>query len=98
NGQPREVTIRDRSLEVTQEAKPKADPNVPGQIGAPIPGVVSTVAVELNQQIKKGDRLLVMEAMKMQGTVYSPVGGTVKALHVHPGQQVESKDLLRVID
>ena len=98
NGQPREVTIRDRSLEVTEAAKPKADPNVPGQIGAPIPGVVSTVAVELNQQIKKGDRLLVMEAMKMQSTVYSPVGGTIKAMHVHPGQQVESKDLLLVIE
>jgi pyruvate carboxylase len=98
NGQPREVTIRDRSLEVTEKAKPKADPLVPGQIGAPIPGVVSIVAVELNQQIKKGDRLLVMEAMKMQSTVYSPVAGTVKALHVHSGQQVESKDLLLIIE
>jgi len=98
NGQPREVSVRDRSLEVTEQAKPKADPNVPGQIGAPIPGVVSTVAVELNQQIKKGDRLLVMEAMKMQSTVYSPVGGTVKAVYVHPAQQVESKDLLLIIE
>jgi pyruvate carboxylase len=98
NGQPREVTIRDRSLEVTEQAKPKADPAVPGQIGAPIPGVVSTVAVELNQQLKKGDRLLVMEAMKMQSTVYSPVAGTVKAVYVRAGQQVESKDLLLVIE
>jgi pyruvate carboxylase len=98
NGQPREVTVRDRSLEVTEQARPKADPAVLGQIGAPIPGVVSTVAVELNQQLKKGDRLLVMEAMKMQSTVYSPVGGTVKAVHVKSGQQVESKDLLLVIE
>ena len=87
----REVTIRDRKLEVTEKARVKADPAIPGQIGAPIPGVVSTVAVQLNQTIKKGDRLLVMEAMKMQSTVYSPVGGTVKAVHVSPGQQVESK-------
>ena len=42
NGQPREVTVRDRKLEVTRAAKPKADPSQPGQIGAPIPGVVST--------------------------------------------------------
>ena len=54
NGQPREVTIRDRKLEVKEPARPKADPNQPGQIGASIPGVVSTVAVELNQQIKIG--------------------------------------------
>ena len=98
NGQPREVSVRDRSLEVKEAAKPKADPNVAGQIGAPIPGVVSTVAVELNQQLKKGDRLLVMEAMKMQSTVYAPVGGTVKQLLVQPGQHVEAKDLLLVIE
>src|SRR5207253_1002492 len=69
NGQPREVTIRDRKLDVKEQPKAKADPNDAGQIGAPIPGVVSTVAVQLGQPIKKGDRLLVMEAMKMQSTV-----------------------------
>jgi pyruvate carboxylase len=98
NGQPREVSIRDRALEVTEKAKPKADPSQPGQIGAPIPGMVSTVAVELNQKLKKGDRLLVMEAMKMQSTVYAPVAGTVTQLLVTPGQQVEAKDLLLVVE
>ena len=97
NGQPREVTVRDRKLNVTQPAKPKADPNQPGQIGAPIPGVVSTVAVVLNQKLNKGDRLLVLEAMKMQSTVYAPVAGTVTQVLVQPGQQVEAKDLLLVI-
>ena len=75
NGQPREVNIRDTSLEVKVAAVPKADPAKPGDIGAPMPGVVSTVAVELHQLVKKGDRLLVMEAMKMQSTVYAPVDG-----------------------
>jgi pyruvate carboxylase len=97
NGQPREVTIRDRKLEVKEAAKPKADPSQPGQIGAPIPGVVSTVAVQLNQHVKKGDRLLVMEAMKMQSTVYAPIGGTVTEMTVQPGQHVEAKDLLLTI-
>ena len=94
NGQPREVTVRDRKLEVKQQPRIKADPAQPGQIGAPIPGVVSTVAIELGQTVKKGDRLLVMEAMKMQSTVYSPVAGTVKQMLVLPGQHVEAKDLL----
>jgi pyruvate carboxylase len=98
NGQPREVTVRDRKLEVKEVAKPKADPSQPGQIGAPIPGVVSTVAVELGQSLEKGDRLLVMEAMKMQSTVYAPVGGTVRQMLVQPGQHVEAKDLLLVIE
>jgi pyruvate carboxylase len=98
NGQPREVNIRDRKLDVKEAAKPKADPSQPGQIGAPIPGVVSTVAVELNQPVKKGDRLLVMEAMKMQSTVYSPVAGTVRQMLVRPGQHVGAKDLLMAIE
>ena len=97
NGQPREITTRDRQLEVKTAAKPKADANNPGEIGAPIPGVVSTVAVELNQKVKKGDRLLVMEAMKMQSTVYATMAGVVKQLLVQPGQQVEAKDLLLVL-
>ena len=98
NGQPREVTIRDRKLEVKEPPKLKADPAQPGQIGAPIPGVVSSVAVELGRKIAKGDRLLVMEAMKMQSTIYSPCAGAVKQLLVQPGQHVEAKDLLLVIE
>ncbi|MGC9946245.1 MAG: pyruvate carboxylase [Bryobacteraceae bacterium] len=98
NGQPREVNIRDKSLEVKVAAAPKADPARPGEIGAPIPGVVSTVAVELNQAVKKGDRLLVMEAMKMQSTVYAPVGGKVTQVLVQPGRHVEAKDLLLVVE
>jgi pyruvate carboxylase len=98
NGQPREITIRDRKLDAKAPLRPKADPGRPGEIGAPIPGVVSTVAIQLNQKIQKGDRLLVMEAMKMQSTVYSPLAGTVKQLLVKTGQHVESKDLLLVIE
>jgi pyruvate carboxylase len=60
-------------------------PQPASSAGAPIPGVLSTVAVELNQQIQKGDRLLVMEAMKMQSTVYAPIAGKVTRLLVHPG-------------
>jgi pyruvate carboxylase len=98
NGQPREVNIRDKSLEVKVASAPKADAAKPGEIGAPIPGVVSSVAVELNQIVKKGDRLLVMEAMKMQSTVYAPVPGKIRQMLVQPGRHVEAKDLLLTIE
>jgi pyruvate carboxylase len=94
NGQPREVSVRDRKLEVKEAPRLKADPAQSGQIGAPIPGVISSVAVELGQAVNHGDRLLVMEAMKMQSTVYSPVAGTVRQVLAKPGQHVEAKDLL----
>ena len=98
NGQPREVTVRDRSLDVKETTRVKADPAKEGQIGAPMPGLVSSLFAELNQPVKKGDRLLVMDAMKMQSTVYAPIAGSLKQLLVKPGQQVEAKDLLMVIE
>jgi len=97
NGQPREVDVRDQTLEVRQEQRPKADQNNLGHVGAPIPGMVSSMAVELNQTVEKGDKLLVMEAMKMQTTVYAPVSGKVLERHVSVGDQVEAKDLMLVI-
>ena len=98
NGQPREVNVRDRALQVTAEAREKADPGQAGHVGAPIPGVVSSIAVEPGQRVEKGDRLLVMDAMKMQTTVYAPVGGKVSKLAAQVGQSVEPKDLLVVIE
>ena len=98
NGQPREVVVRDRSLIAVTASRLKADPAHPGHVGAPIPGAVSSVAVEVGQVIEKGQRLLVMEAMKMQTTVYGPVAGKVTQKLVNAGQQVDSKDLLLVIE
>jgi pyruvate carboxylase len=98
NGQPREVNIRDRSLRSTTPAREKADPAKPGHVGAPFPGVISSVAVETGQQVEKGGLLLVMDAMKMQTTVYAPISGKIARLAAQLGQNVEPKDLLVVIE
>jgi pyruvate carboxylase len=98
NGQPREVDIRDHALRAAVAARPKADPAEPGQVGSPIPGAVSSIAVDVGAQVKKGDRLLVLEAMKMQSTVYAPVEGKVTKKLASVGDKVEAKDLLLVIE
>jgi pyruvate carboxylase len=98
NGQPRTVVVRDHSLKGKTTPNVKADPNLPGHVGAPIPGAVTSISVELNQRVERGDRLLVMEAMKMQTTVYAPVSGTVVQKLAHVGLHVEPKDLLVVIE
>ncbi|MCC6364318.1 MAG: pyruvate carboxylase [Bryobacterales bacterium] len=98
NGQPREVNVRDKTLQVTTAAREKADPGKPGHVGAPIPGVISSIAVELGQRVEKGERVLVMDAMKMQTTVYAPVAGEVKKVTAKVGQSVEPKDLLLVVE
>jgi len=98
NGRPREVDVRDRSLETSESRRRKADPSKPGEVGAPLPGLVTTLAVNEGDVVEKGDRILVIEAMKMQSTVYAPVSGRVAMLAVHSGQQVEAKDLLVVLE
>lgn len=98
NGQPRETTVQDRSLKLAQTERRKADPGKPGDVGAPIPGAVTSIMVERGEGVKQGDRLLVMEAMKMQTTVYAPVSGVVADLLVQPGATVDAKDLLLTIE
>ncbi|MEQ1883925.1 MAG: pyruvate carboxylase [Bryobacteraceae bacterium] len=98
NGQPRQVNVRDASIRATESAKKMADPGQPGHVGAPTPGMVAAVAVELNQMVKKGDRLIVMEAMKMQTTIYAPIDGRVTQKLAHAGQTVEPKELLMIIE
>jgi pyruvate carboxylase len=98
NGQPREVEIRDKTIKEVTSKRRKADPAKPGEVGAPIPGAVTMLHIAIGEHVQKGDRLLVMEAMKMQTTVYAPQAGTVKEIAVRPRDSVESRDLLLVIE
>jgi pyruvate carboxylase len=66
-------------------------------VGAPIPGAITTIMVETGETVAKGDRLLVIEAMKMQTTIYSPVSGKVMERRVKVGETVDAKDLLMVL-
>jgi pyruvate carboxylase len=97
NGQPREITVRDRALRPAERAHPKADPGDPGQVGAHTAGVISGVAVQLNHAVERGAKLLTLEAMKMQSNIYAPIAGRIVKLLVTPGQHVEAKDLLVII-
>jgi pyruvate carboxylase len=97
NGQPREITVRDKSLRVSERSHPKADPADPGQVGAPTAGVISGIAVQANHVVERGAKLLTLEAMKMQSNLYAPLSGRIVKLLVTPGQQVEAKDLLVTI-
>jgi pyruvate carboxylase len=97
NGQPREVNVRDQSLRVIERTNPKADPADPGQIGAPTAGLISSIAVQLNQSVKRGTKLMTLEAMKMQSNICALIDGRVTKLLVAPGQSVEAKDLLATI-
>ena len=94
NGITRETFILDKSVAPKTKARPKADLADLTQVAAPIPGLVATLAVSVGSKVAKGEKLLMMEAMKMQTTVYAPCDGVIAELHVTVGETVESKDLL----
>jgi biotin carboxyl carrier protein len=67
-------------------------------VEAPAPGKVLRVHAEAGKPIAEGDRICVLEALKMELPIVAPVGGTVKAVHVSAGQTVEAGDPLAVIE
>ncbi|HLZ12030.1 MAG TPA: biotin/lipoyl-containing protein, partial [Candidatus Acidoferrum sp.] len=82
---------------VIERAHPKADATDAGQVGAPTAGVITGIAVQANQPVERGAKLMTLEAMKMQSNIYAPIAGRVAKLLVVPGQSVEAKDLLVTI-
>ena len=98
NGQPREITVVDQSIEATGEASLKADPAITGQVGSTMPGMVVTVTAKVGDRIKKGQKLLTLEAMKMETTITADLDGKIRDVLVQPGRQVETGDLLVVIE
>ena len=98
NGQPREITLADHSIEASAEASVKADPAIAGQIGSTMPGMVVAVAVKVGEPIKKGQKLLTLEAMKMETTITADLDGKIRDVLVQPGRRVETGDLLVVIE
>ena len=94
NGFPREVIVEDRALESSVSKREKADVDNDKQVGSSMPGMVVNVAVASGAKVKKGDKLLVLEAMKMETTLYAEYDGTVARVLVAAGSQVEAGDLL----
>ncbi len=94
NGRARECVIADKSIKSEVKRRTKADSADKTQIGAPIPAMVSAVTATVGHKVKKGEKLIILEAMKMQTTVYALTDGIIDQVEVQAGDQVESKDLL----
>ena len=94
NGYPRHVSVADKSAAKQVETRAKADPGNPLQIGAPMPGMIASMAVSIGHKVKEGDPILTLEAMKMFTTVTAPCNGTIADLSVAVGNTVEAKDLM----
>lgn len=98
NGQPRRAMVPDRLRGASALAvRRKAELGNSEHIGAPMPGVVSSIAVVEGQTIKTGDVLLSIEAMKMETALHAERNGKVSEILVKAGDQIDAKDLLIVL-
>ena len=94
NGITREAYIVDKSVAPKAKARPKADLSDPLHVAAPIPGLVVVLSASVGAKVAKGDKLLLLEAMKMQTTVYAQADGIVEEVNAAVGDTVEAKDLV----
>jgi len=65
-----------------------------GDLKAPMPGLVLDVSVSEGEEVKKGDTLLILEAMKMENVIKSPTDGVIKKIAINKGEAVEKNQLI----
>ena len=98
NGIKYEVEIEEISAsQVSAAPAPAAAPAAPAggtTINAPMPGTILAVNVTNGASVKKGDVLMVLEAMKMENEIMAPCDGTVAAVSVTKGASVETGAVL----
>jgi len=63
-------------------------------IKAPMPGIILSINVEENQEVKEGETLLILEAMKMENAISAPKAGFIKSIYAKSGETVEKGALL----
>ena len=103
NGTVFEVEIEEMTGAPAAPAVAAAAPAAPAapaggeKITAPMPGTILTVNVTSGSTVKKGDVLMILEAMKMENEIFAPCAGTISSVAVAKGAAVNPGDVLCVI-
>lgn len=98
NGQAQQIVVHDMSKKAKVKTVLKAEPTNPRHIGATLSGSVLNVLVTKNQIVKKGEPLIVTEAMKMETTIKAPFNGRISHVYAKAGDILETRDLLLEIE
>lgn len=96
NGQPRSVRIVDTAVSGEVVKHPKAEAGNDKHVPAPMPGMVASIAVEVGRKVEEGDLLLILEAMKMETSIYAERAGEIKEINAPVGTVLDAKDLLMI--
>lgn len=100
NGALYEIEIEEMTAPATMSAPAApvapvaAAPAGGAQVKAPMPGTILDVRVQNGQKVKKGDVLVILEAMKMENEIQAPCDGTVAGVNVRKGDSVETQALI----
>ncbi len=84
--------------EASDDAAPAAQVNAANAVKAPLPGTITSIEVAVGQEVKAGDTVVVLEAMKMQNSIEAEKDGKVTAIAVKVGQAVLEDDPLVVVE
>ena len=98
NGMRREVAVRDPNASEKTRQVVQADESDPRQVGASIPGMVSSFHVQPGDTVEENQVLMTIEAMKMETAVTARTAGKVREIRVKEGQAVKAKELLMLLD
>ncbi|MFH1636677.1 MAG: pyruvate carboxylase subunit B, partial [Chloroflexota bacterium] len=90
------ASVMGKTVEVEKPKKPKELQK--GAVVAPMQGMILALKTKVGKQVKEGDVLATIEAMKMQTEIYSSQSGRVKEILVYEGEIVDSGDVLIVVD
>ena len=95
NGNPYEINIEDHHDQlVNQLGLSVVNTQLASDVKAPMPGLVLGVSVEVGQEVKEGEGLLILEAMKMENVLKAVGDGVIKSIHTEQGEAVEKGQLL----
>ena len=95
NGQPFTVNLKSKfDLQLEKMGIHATATNKLNYVKAPMPGLIIDLKINVGDQVKKGDTLLILEAMKMENILKSPGDGVVKGVNVKKGDSVEKNQVL----
>lgn len=98
NGQPRSVTVPDRGAAVSAKRKRQAEEGNAAHVAAPMPGRIISLSVAEGEEVRNGQALGVLEAMKMETTLSAGKAGKIGEILLKAGDLVDAKDLIMVIE
>ncbi len=95
NGNSYEVVIKDKlALLIEKMGLTINDKQKESDVKSPMPGLILAISVKEGQEVKEGDELLILEAMKMENILTAPKDGVIKTINAVKGNSVEKGEIL----